>query len=387
MKETNATQNEAGSGRRFVLVDALRGVAALAVLFHHLLFNSELQVTLWKILPAWFAEFCHRGAYGVQIFIVISGFVIAHSLRNVLLTPKAVGTFMLRRQLRLDPPYWTVLFLTVVSLYVERHVSWIAHKPFPTWGDFITNMFYLQNITVNSSIMGVSWTLCLEVQFYLVFILLLVAGKALARNAASAINASFALVAALAVVSVLIKRAEGAYLDAWFIQWWYYFASGAMCYWAVNHTRFRIPLVIFLALFAVMTCLHDPYPMSVGLATVLLLFVAGLKGKLTSWLNFAPLQYLGKISYSLYLSHLLVAVYVLRFGYRMTHTNQPAAVFWFFLAGAVSVGVAHGLYLLVEQRSIRFGAKFRPAQIDAGAAGGAKKKEPLVNDMKGLQNA
>jgi len=386
MKETVESQTAPAPGRRFVLVDALRGIAAVAVLFHHLLFNSELQVTLWKVLPFWFAEFCHRGAYGVQIFFVISGFVIAHSLRNVRLNPKAVGTFMLRRQLRLDPPYWTVLFLTVASLFVERHVSWIAQKHIPTWTDFLTNMFYVQNITGNFCIMGVSWTLCLEVQFYLVFILLLLAGKLLTRTAQAAATVSFALVMLVAVISILIRRQEGWYLDAWFIQWWYYFAGGAMCYWAVNQARFRIPLVVFMALFAVMALLHDPFPMYVGLATVLLLFVAGLKDKLTTWLDYAPLQYLGKISYSLYLSHLLVAVYVLRFGYRITHTNQGAAVFWFFLAGAISIVAGHGLYLLVEQRSIKFGAKFRPAQSDGTAANG-KKNGTIVEAMKGLQNA
>jgi peptidoglycan/LPS O-acetylase OafA/YrhL len=376
---------ESASGRRFVLVDALRGIAALAVLFHHLLFNSELQITLWQVLPAWFAEFCHRGAFGVEIFFVISGFVIAHSLRNVQLSPKSVGMFMVRRQLRLDPPYWTVLLLTVAAMYLERHIPWIERRPIPSGADIVTNLFYLQNITRNLAIMGVSWTLCLEVQFYLVFILLLAAAKALSRNVTAALNVSFALVAVLAVASILIKRVPESYMDAWFIQWWYYFACGAMCYWAVNHSRFRIPLIVFMVLFAVMA-LRDPFPMYIGLATTLLLFVAGIMGKLTTWLDFVPLQYLGKISYSLYLSHLLVAVYVLRIGYRLTRTNHAGAVLWFFVAGAVSIVAAHGLYLLVEQRSIRFGARFRPAQMDHGADANGKAVVPAVT-VERLQNA
>jgi peptidoglycan/LPS O-acetylase OafA/YrhL len=388
MTEISTMQNARGvaAGRRFVLVDALRGIAAVAVLCHHLLFNSELQVTLWKALPGWIFNFCVRGAYGVEIFFVISGFVIAHSLRNVRLTPGSVGAFMLRRQLRLDPPYWTMLFVTVALLFAEQHVAWIAHKHIPTFWEFIANMFYLQNVTRSFSMMGVSWTLCLEVQFYLVFILLLLAGKALSRTSPAATTVSFALVAALAAVSILIKRQDGWYLDAWFIQWWYYFAAGAMCYWAVNHVQFRIPMIAFMVLFAVMAWLHDPFPMCIGLATTLLLFVAGQMGRLTSWLNYAPLQYLGKISYSLYLSHLLVADYVMRFGSRLTHTNPHAAVFWFFLAGAISIVAAHGLYLLVEKRSIKFGAKFRPAQNeDPGQAG--INGESMVNPMERLKTA
>jgi peptidoglycan/LPS O-acetylase OafA/YrhL len=84
-------------------------------------------------------------------------------------------------------------------------------------------------------------------------------------------------------------------------------------------------------------------------------------GALTRWRDYAPLQYLGKISYSLYLSHLLVAIYVLRLGYRLTGTNHAGAVFWFFFAGLASIGAAHVIYLLVERPSVRFAARFKPS--------------------------
>ena len=81
--------------------------------------------------------------------------------------------------------------------------------------------------------------------------------------------------------------------------------------------------------------------------------------KLTRWLDFGPLQYLGRISYSLYLSHLLVAVYVLRFGYRLTGSNHAAAVVCSISAGAVCIGLAPVLYVLVERPSVRFAARFK----------------------------
>lgn len=348
------------SGPRFVFVDALRGVAAFAVLCHHLLHNSALQITLWAILPAWFAAFCHYGAYGVQIFFVLSGFVIAHSLRNVELSTSGMGNFMLRRQLRLDPPYWTVLVLTLVSLAIEMRVPWIDRKPVPGFSDIVRNLFYLQDLTGARSIVGVGWTLCLEVQFYLLFVLLLLVGRWLSKRATRATDVSISLLAVLGIVSILLPRDV---LKAWFIQWWFYFASGALCYYAVINRRYRLPFGGFAAIFLVSAIVQRPLPMLVAWVTVFSLFIAGISGKLTRWLDIPVLQYLGRISYSLYLVHLLVAVYVLRFGYRITGNNPIAAVFWFVVGGIVSIFAAHLLYLAVERRSIQFAARFKRTRI------------------------
>jgi peptidoglycan/LPS O-acetylase OafA/YrhL len=376
--------NELASGRRFVLVDALRGIAALAVLFHHLLFSSDLQITLWQVLPNWFAEFCHRGAFGVEIFFVLSGFVIAHSLRNVPLSLRSVGNFMLRRQIRLDPPYWTVLFAALLLLFVEAHVPWIERKPLPSFLDVVINLCYLQVITGTSPIISVSWTLCMEVQFYLVFILLLLAGKSLGRSGAKSRTLSAILVALLAIGSLLVPAHQ---YDHWFIQWWYYFAAGALGYWSVGNPRFRAAFIGFLIFFFVVAVRQEePGPLLIGWTTALLLYTAGCLGTLTRWLDFAPLQYLGRISYSLYLIHLLVVIYVLRLGYRLTGTNHAGAVFWFFLAGAISIVAAHGLYLLVEARSVRFAARLKPARKAAPAS--VPLRGPGLSDgVEELQNA
>ena len=352
---------------RFVLVDAMRGIAAGAVLCHHLLFNSALQITLWGILPLWFAEFCHFGAFGVEIFFVLSGFVIAHSLRNLPLNMKTVGNFMFRRQLRLDPPYWAMIAITLVSLIVEAHFPWIDKKPFPTWLDILKNLFYLQKLTDGMFILGVSWTLCLEVQFYILLIFLLISGKWLSPSGKRAADFSFGLVAAVAAVSLVIQRGTtmpGDTIEGWFIEWWFYFAAGALGYWAVQNPRYRLPFLGFMASFLLAAILEQPRPMIIGWSAAMLLYTAGRMGTLTTWLNFRVLQYLGKISYSLYLSHLLVAVYVLRFGYRLTKTNPVAAVGWFILAGIISIIFAHLLYLAVERTSIRFSSRFKLKPMD-----------------------
>src|SRR6202000_495333 len=94
---------------RYALVDALRGFAAFAVLFHHATLLPATEAAMPNLVPACLLSLSAGGSLGVQVFFVLSGFVIAHSLSDSSLTIRELGRFMVRRQCRLDPPYWTVL--------------------------------------------------------------------------------------------------------------------------------------------------------------------------------------------------------------------------------------------------------------------------------------
>jgi peptidoglycan/LPS O-acetylase OafA/YrhL len=79
----------------------------------------------------------------------------------------------------------------------------------------------------------------------------------------------------------------------------------------------------------------------------------GRAGRLSVWLRWGWLQYLGKISYSLFLIHYPVSWAVKRFGYRCTGDQPVAAVCWLVLALLLSLGAADLLYRFVEGPSLR----------------------------------
>lgn len=146
MAETAAHQKLAG-------LQALRGLAALAVVVHHTL--EELGAG-----PAWLTRL---GACGVDVFFVISGFIMFYTSAE--LRP---GEFMLRRFLRIAPVYW-ICTLAVVALSATGA---FYKSQTITAGDLIGSLLFVDPHPV----LGVGWTLHFEMYFYLLFGLTIATG-------------------------------------------------------------------------------------------------------------------------------------------------------------------------------------------------------------------
>jgi peptidoglycan/LPS O-acetylase OafA/YrhL len=100
------------SHEHFGCLDALRGLAALWVVLNHVeehldLVKPDVPAVVWT----WVFEY---GGLGVLVFFAISGYVIAHSLRNVRIDTGSAGNFMARRLVRLTPPYYAAVVLALV---------------------------------------------------------------------------------------------------------------------------------------------------------------------------------------------------------------------------------------------------------------------------------
>jgi peptidoglycan/LPS O-acetylase OafA/YrhL len=347
-------------GERFLFVDALRGIAALMVVFHHLLHSTVLEVTLRKILPVWFCEICTFGEKGVQIFFVISGFVIAHSIRRTEPNLAGAGNFILRRQLRLDPPYWAALALVLLTNWLQRKVPSFTSPALPSPKGLLLNAVYLQNLTNTPQILNVAWTLCLEIQFYLVFIILILLGSIGSRSRESRQIRPLTIGLVIAVALVSLPFCGGRHLfGATFVPFWCYFASGVLCYWVFTKIIPEYVFLSFVLLFALSAGWQLSTHMLVGLATMLALYAAVKTGHLCDWLSNRPIQYLGRISYSFYLTHLTILSAIMRGGYKLTHENRWAALGWFVLALVASVGVADLFHRLIEAPSMRLTARLR----------------------------
>jgi peptidoglycan/LPS O-acetylase OafA/YrhL len=145
-------------------LDALRGIAILLVIAH----NATLHYGTTSYLHPLF----DRGWMGVDLFFVLSGFLISGILLDTKETPNYFKNFYARRVLRIWPLYYCLLALMFVVLPRVSAAQGVAifAKSSPWWAYplFMQN-FLLPLSTDAAGPLGVTWSLAIEEQFYLVW--------------------------------------------------------------------------------------------------------------------------------------------------------------------------------------------------------------------------
>lgn len=341
---------------RYALIDALRGVAAMAVVCHHLIPAPALAVALSQIVPHAVFRLAGFGGYGVQIFFVLSGFVITHSLFGVKMTWKSFGNFAFRRQLRLDPPYLCVLMLTLLAYAFHMVSPVVSLNEIFKWQTVAANVTYLQGLLQAPQIVLVAWSLCIEIQFYVFFALLLSLDQRFNKTNRPG---AFAQVTVLTFgIASLFIRPEP--LSPYLSSYWFYFAAGIYAYWTFRRvTSLRVLPALFVIAFIVATWRFASGAMFAGLATGALIWIAAKKDGLLTWLNIPFIQYIGRISYSLYLVHCLVGFAIFNLAHTLTGDNPVAALMWVMVAIMTSILAGHFLQLFVEEPSMQLARRFK----------------------------
>jgi peptidoglycan/LPS O-acetylase OafA/YrhL len=146
--------------RRFVHIrelDGIRGIAALMVFFHHVCFAS-IQATGWARPIALIYALSGPGRYGVDLFFVLSGFLITSLLIDAREQPSYFHDFYWKRVLRILPVY--ILCLLGILLFIPGSWSFVLLSAL-----FLANFSGIFHIGAS----GPFWTLAIEEQFYLIW--------------------------------------------------------------------------------------------------------------------------------------------------------------------------------------------------------------------------
>jgi peptidoglycan/LPS O-acetylase OafA/YrhL len=160
---------------RIVALDGLRLVAALMVALFHYAGRANGAEAVWDATPTRTFPFLHGpagyGWLGVELFFLISGFVIAMSAWD-----RDAPTFLRSRLVRLYPAYWVAVLITAAAVRF-----WPVVTQPTSFSDILLNLTMLQTPLNARSVDGVYWTLWSEARFYLLFALLVWRGLTLRR--------------------------------------------------------------------------------------------------------------------------------------------------------------------------------------------------------------
>lgn len=322
-------------GRRLYVIDGIRLVAALMVALHHFAGTERTDRAgnvIWgrpvgDIMPT----VHHVAAYGwigVEIFFVISGFVICMSSWGR--TPRQ---FFVSRVIRLYPAYWfAILFTTTVLVALPGVWERLRVR------EVLLNLTMLQSGSAVANVDGVYWTLWAELRFYLLFLIVVAMGLTYRRVVAFC--CVWGAVAMLAPVSDLPLLELAANPDgAWF------FIAGLALY--LMH-RFGPDLLLWgiLGLAWLMGQLElgkriDEVEHVSGwrgaflIYTVFLLFMAAVALGYTDRVRWKWLVTAGAMTYPLYLTHYAAGTVLIN---RLRDTMDPRLLVAALIAGFCVLG-------------------------------------------------
>ncbi|SEE46716.1 Peptidoglycan/LPS O-acetylase OafA/YrhL, contains acyltransferase and SGNH-hydrolase domains [Streptomyces sp. 2112.3] len=296
-----------GGPSRLRALDGLRLLAALMVAAYHFGGRNGEISQAWGGSPAHqfptAAPLFAYGCLGVQIFFVISGFVICLSGWG-----RTLRAFTASRVSRLYPAYWAAILL-VTAVFA---LPWVAYKALPP-SEVLTNLTMLQQPLGVDRVLGVCWTLWAEMRFYALFALCVVLPGA-TRGRVVLFCAGWTLAAALA------QAAHQPFLDTVLMPEYAPFFIGGVGLYLLHRYGARDPIAWAIVLvswligqhYAVAGLWHAPsadafsYRSTAGIIAVVTLgfaLVAAVAlGKLR-WANWRWLTVAGALTYPFYLVH------------------------------------------------------------------------------------
>jgi peptidoglycan/LPS O-acetylase OafA/YrhL len=338
--------------RFFGSLDGLRAISILAVVWHH------------TAAAAFTNALGHQGRHGVTLFFVISGFLIA----TLILRAKEAGKFSLRsfwgrRVLRIFPIYFAAL-----GLYVG--LTWLLERDTIYGREFFANLPAFATFTANwvvpleseRVIFYFAWSLAAEEQFYLVwpFLALLLAGmrpallallvlivsQYLALEHAATLGEDFPGRLAIVLPPGILLGVILAYL--------LHAPAGFFATWRLAGHRWSMPAAAAVSL--IVLAFGQTFGLAEGLAVALSLtwLVAACVLREdhsgASWLRLAPVVWIGKVSFGMYLLHML-AVNVARKVLPVAGIESPIAD---FVAGSViALAAASVAFIWYERPFLR----------------------------------
>lgn len=294
-------------------IQMLRAVAAIMVVFHHAIAHYEAmggKITIIQTISEW-------GFLGVDIFFIISGFIMAYTTFNKERNFINAKTFFKHRLFRIYLGYWPFFFMMLITLYMTNPQQLSSLD--------IIGSFFLINADMFQLILPVSWSLSYELYFYFLFLFTFLFSKE---------QLYFLIPGFIGIILFLVLY---SFFNSGFKQSFFYspflleFFAGVLLYMYRSYLTklWMLPLALLLAIIAYGYGIT--YEEKNGLLRVLTFgmgaFFIVLSALILEEKNLyhagGKFEALGNASYTLYLSHHIILQYFYFTGLRglFTHDN------------------------------------------------------------------
>jgi peptidoglycan/LPS O-acetylase OafA/YrhL len=317
-------------------VTLIRGIAALAVCLFHFTkgFVEHVDSISSALMPyAWI---------GVEVFFVISGFVIPYALLGLPFKGKHYGGYLLKRLVRIEPAYLASIALIILLNYISSLFTVYQGAPFSVSGyNILLHLGYLVEFFDGTWLNPVYWTLAIEFQYYLVIGFLLILWNK--NNRYLTIITLFAFFALSFIPQDTVR----------FFRHTDIFTIGIVGAFYKKEYINKLYFLILVGVIGSVIYFHHSY-------VITILSIAAILGIafLNTVRNLNWLVFFGHISYSLYLLHVPIGGRVINVSRRFI-LGIPGKVLVIFIAMVASMMAAYLFYLCVEKPSHKLSRKIR----------------------------
>lgn len=321
----------------FPSINLLRAVAAIMVCYSHLVGYIDVRGPLFNP-EGWFIEISKLGLNGIYIFFVVSGFVIPLSLIKAKYSIQKFPRFIWRRFLRIELPY----FASIAMAYLIKLIYSIKNQsPFEIdFQQLFYHVVYFIEFTDLRWLDGVYWTLAIEFQFYILIGLLF--GLFYAKNN---------WIVGISLLALAASNFLVSHDDRFIFHYATLFLQGILlCMVIGGRINKTIGYTGILICFLLTIYFHSfTIALFGGMAVVTIQFLH---------VNHAIVNRMGDISYSMYLTHAIIAGQLLYLFYSYFHTPIERMV----LVGLVFIAVllfAYFFWYIVERPARKLAGKVR----------------------------
>lgn len=315
-------------------LDLLRGFASISVCLFHFVIITRFS------FPSLFRDLFNYGHLGVQVFFVVSGFVIPFSMSKVDYTLDKIKTFFAKRLFRLEPPYIASIilifflnFIFYLSPYYHEELLNINFK------QLFFHLGYLNSIFEEGWINQVYWSLGIEFQYYILIAFIF---KFLNGNTIVWLTAYILL----SFLSIIITANSLIFTHLPF------FIIGILIFRFVTLKDSKYTFTILLLITFLFILYKSNYNIPLLISAILPLPFFFIQ----KYLRIG--RFLGNISYSLYLIHIPIGQRIIKIGIDYTY-NLYTETLLIIVTFGLTILCSYIFYELIEKPSKNFTSRFR----------------------------